>query len=118
MELLVSNLAENIVLVESPEQSVQLIILLFKTRKLHHFCIQLSAVFRRAFLIYKADKVTGLCASVLGDLADFFKNDLVKHLRSDGVWCALSFAHMLSVTAANKSVGICFECCSSDEVQL
>ena len=66
------------------------------------------AVFRRAFLIYKADKLTVLGSCVIGDLADFFKDDLVKHLRSDGVRRALFLAHVLSVSAANKSVGIGF----------
>ena len=66
-ELIIRDLAENIVLIESPEQSVQLVVALFETRRFYHSCVQLSAVFRRAFLIYKADKLTGLGTCVVGD---------------------------------------------------
>ena len=47
-----------------------------------------------------------LGACIVGYLADFFKDDLIKHLCSDGMRCALFLALVLSVSAANKSVGI------------
>ena len=73
---------------------------------------------RRTFLIYKVDELTSLCTYIVGDLVDFFKDDLIKYLCSNGVRCALFLAHVLSITTAIKFPGIGFERCSSNEVQL